>query len=233
MSESNILWYLEKFDLFQKLDMSSISKLGKKTSMLKYKKNDLIFLPEDSKDKIFFLKKGRVKISIFNKQGEEFIKAIIKPGEMFGKLPYVPGSEPSDIAYAIQDTTLCFMTSEEFEELVENDSGLKTEVMKFIGYRLQKLERRVERLSFKDSKQRLIEMMLDFKEDYGKRVGDEFFIDQTLSHREIAALIATSRQTVTKLLNELREKEYIDFNRKKLIIRNLEGLKSELHYKTA
>lgn len=230
MSESNILWYLEKFDLFQKLDMSSISNLAKKSSMLKYKKNDLIFLPEDSKDKIFFLKKGRVKISIFNKQGEEFIKAIIKPGEMFGKLPYVPGSEPSDIAFAIQDTTLCLMTSEEFEELVENDSGLKTEVMKFIGYRLQKLERRVELLSFRDSKQRLIEMMLDFKEDFGKRVGDEFFIDQTLSHREIAALIATSRQTVTKLLNELREKEYIDFNRKKLIIRNLEGLQSELKH---
>lgn len=233
MSESNILWYLEKFDLFQKLDMSSISKLGKKSTMLKYKKNDPISIPEDPKDKIYFLKKGRVKISIFSKQGEEFIKAIIKPGEMFGKLPYAPGSEPTDIAYAIQDTTLCFMTSEEFEELVESDTGLKTEVMKFIAHRLQKLERRVERLSFKNSKQRLIEMMLDFKEDFGKTVGDEIFIDQTLSHREIASLIATSRQTVTKLLNELRGKELIDFNRKKLIIRNLEGLKSELQNNSA
>lgn len=223
MSETNILWYLEKFDFFQKVE--------KKSAMLKFKKNDSIFQLDDSRDKIYFLKKGRAKISVFSKQGEEFIKTIIKPGELFGNLSYVPGSEPLEVAYAIQDTTIYYMNSEEFEELVANDVGLKAEVMKYISSRLQNLELRVERLSLKDSKQRLIEMILDFKEDYGKRVGDEFFIDQTLSHREIAAFIATSRQTVTKLLNELRGKELIDFNRKKLIIRNIEGLKSELDYK--
>ena len=122
------------------------------------------------------------------------------------------------------------MPSEEFEKLIQTDAGLSAEVMKFVSTRLQKLEKRVERLSFKDSKSRLIEMILDFKDDFGKRVGDEYFIDQNLSHKEIAALIATSRQTVTKLLNELRSKGLIDFNRKKIIIRNYKGLLAELVY---
>lgn len=227
---SNILWYLEKFNLFHKLDMSCIAELGKKSSMAKYKKSDAIFIPEELQQNIFFLKKGKVKISTFNKNGEELIKTILKPGEMFGKLPYSPGSEDDDFAYALEECTVCFMPSEEFEELIKSDAGLSAEVMKFVGLRLQKLERRVERLSFKDAKARLIEMILDFNDDYGKKVGNEYFIEQNLSHREIASLVATSRQTVTKLLNELRTKDLIDFNRRKIIIRDIEGLKSELVY---
>ncbi|PKL78815.1 MAG: Crp/Fnr family transcriptional regulator [Ignavibacteriae bacterium HGW-Ignavibacteriae-4] len=227
----NILWYLEKFNLFEKLGMSCLSELGKKSSMVKYKKSDAIFIPDELQKNIFFLKKGKVKVSTYNKEGEELIKTILKPGEMFGKLPYSPGSEDNDYAFAMEECTVCFMPSDEFEKLIQTDAGLSAEVMKFVGMRLQKLERRVERLSFKDSKSRLIEMILDFKEDFGKRVGDEYFIEQTLSHKEIASLIATSRQTVTKLLNELREKELIDFNRKKLIIRDYKGLKAELVYK--
>ncbi|MCB0702605.1 MAG: Crp/Fnr family transcriptional regulator [Candidatus Kapaibacterium sp.] len=226
----NILWYLEKFNLFEKLDMSCLTDIGKKSSMLKFKKNDAIFIPQALNKNVFFLKKGKVKISNFNKEGEEFIKTILKPGEMFGKLPYSPGSGDDDYAYSLGDVTVCFMPSEEFEKLIQTDAGLSAEVMKFVSTRLQKLEKRVERLSFKDSKSRLIEMILDFKDDFGKRVGDEYFIDQNLSHKEIAALIATSRQTVTKLLNELRSKGLIDFNRKKIIIRNYKGLLAELVY---
>ncbi len=230
MTESNILWYLEKFNLFNNLDMSSLNELGKKSCMVKYKKNKPIFIPEDLQKNIFFLKKGRVKISTFNDDGEELIKTILKSGEMFGKLPYSPGSESGDFAYALEECTVCYMPAEDFEKLLSKDNQLSTEVIKFVGVRLQKLERRVEMLSFKDAKARLIEMILDFNRDYGKKVGSEYFIEQTLSHKEIASLIATSRQTVTKLLNELRKKELIDFNRKKIIIRDFDGLKSELVY---
>lgn len=230
MSESNILWYLEKFNLFHKLDMKSLSEIGRNTCMVKFKKNDAVFIPKELQENIFFLKKGKVKISTFNEVGEELIKTILKPGEMFGKLPYSPAQNLNDFAYAMEECTICYMPSEDFEMMIQKDAKLSAEVIKFVGNRLQKLERRVERLSFKDAKARLIEMILDFNEEYGNRIGEEYFIEQNLSHRELASLIATSRQTVTKLLNELREKQLIDFNRHKLIIRNFDGLKSELMY---
>lgn len=230
MSESNILWYLEKFNLFHKLDLNCLSEIGKKSCMVKYKKNAAVFIPKELQKNIFFLKKGKVKISTFNEVGDELIKTILKPGEMFGKLPYSPGADINDYAYALEECTICYMPSEDFEDMIQKDSLLSAEVMKLVGLRLQKLERRVERLSFKDAKARLIEMILDFNEEFGNKIGEEYFIDQNLSHREIASLIATSRQTVTKLLNELREKDLIDFNRRKMIIRNFDGLKSELMY---
>lgn len=228
MSESNILWHLENFNMFHQLDANSLSELSKRANIQKFSKSQLIFNPNDKHHNIYFLKSGKVKISTFNESKEELIKVILNEGDMFGKLPFAPGSEKNDHAYALDNCTVCFLPSNDFEQIVQENIILNNEVIKLIGKRIQKLERRLEGLSFKDAKTRLIEMIFDFNEDYGNRVGNEYFIDQNLSHRELAALISTSRQTVTKLLNELKDKKLIDFNRKKLIIRNIDGLKSEI-----
>lgn len=227
MSEEQKYWYLENFSLFEKVSMAKLKQIESLTCMTRYKKNEPIYTPEQMENNIFFLKKGKVKISTYTNDGEEFIKTVLRPGEIFGRLPFSPGSETTDFAYSLGDCIVCYMPAAEFENMVKNDIELNAEVMKFVGYRLKKLERRVENLSFKDSKTRLIELLIDFAEDMGKKVGTEYFIEQNLSHREIASLTATSRQTTTKALNQLREKGLIDFNRKKIIIRDMDALEKE------
>lgn len=227
MSASNILWYLEKLEIFQNLSKESLNQLGAITRMTKFNRSDAIFMPDTLSENTYILKQGKVKISSYNQEGNELIKTILKPGEMFGKFPYFNSESITDYAVAIEDCTICQIPSSAFEKLISTNSELSIEVMKFAGQRLHRLERRVEMLSFKNVKSRLIELLLDFNTEFGKKVGMEHFIEQSLSHREIASLIATSRQTVTKLLNELRERELIDFNRRRIIIRNLDALKSE------
>lgn len=58
----------------------------------------------------------------------------------------------------------------------------------------------------------------------GKKVGQETMIPTTLTHKDIASLTGTSRQTVTTILNELKEKNLINFDRKKILIRDLDKL---------
>lgn len=230
MSVSNEILSLDKFAFFHKIDADSLGELNEKIKVNRYIKSEPIFQPEDIQQNVYFLKSGQIKISSFNDEKEELIKAILKPSDLFGKLSFLPGSEHSDYAIAMEDCTVCFMRSDDFEQLLQKDNSLNAELMKLVGKRIKRLERRLEGLSFYDAKTRLIEMILDLNEDSGNRIGEEYFIDQKLSHRELAALISTSRQTVTKLLNELREKKLIDFNRRKLIIRNYDGLKSETIY---
>jgi CRP-like cAMP-binding protein len=227
MSESRIFENFGALGLLDKLDLSGLSR---RANLKKFGKGKPIFEPKEPQKSVFFLKKGTVKISAFNKVGEELIKAILKPGDMFGKMPFVPGSEINDCAFAVEDCVVCCMPVKEFERALKADRALNAEVIALIGRRVRKLERRLEGLSFRDARSRLIEAILDFNEDYGYKIGEEYFIDQNLSHRELAALIATSRQTVTKVLNELRGKKLIDFDRRKLIIRNFSGLKSEIMY---
>jgi len=102
---------------------------------------------------------------------------------------------------------------------------LSFKVLKLIGLRLMKLERKLELLVFKDARTRIIEFLKDAAAWKGKKVGFETMIPTRLTHKDIASLTGTSRQTVTTILNDLKEKNLINFDRKKILIRDLENLK--------
>ena len=74
---------------------------------------------------------------------------------------------------------------------------------------------------------RVIDFIIYLVENNGRRVGFEWTIDQFFPHREIASIIGSSRQTVTVTLNELRNKNIIYFDRKRLIVRDMEKLVQE------
>ena len=70
-----------------------------------------------------------------------------------------------------------------------------------------------------------IEFIINELDKNGQRVGYEWVLRNFITHQEIANLTATSRQTVTTLLNDLRNENIIAFNRKRLLIRDLDKLK--------
>jgi len=86
--------------------------------------------------------------------------------------------------------------------------------------KLQRIARNLESLTFKDSSTRVIEFLTGYAEEYGKKIGNEIFIKTTFTHQDIANLTATSRQTVTTVMNNLKDKKIIDFSRNKIIVRN-------------
>ena len=71
---------------------------------------------------------------------------------------------------------------------------------------------------------RIIEFLKDAAAWKGEKVGFETMIQTRLTHKDIASLTGTSRQTVTTILNDLKEKNLINFNRKQILIRDLEKL---------
>ncbi|MEM6724145.1 MAG: helix-turn-helix domain-containing protein, partial [Bacteroidota bacterium] len=77
---------------------------------------------------------------------------------------------------------------------------------------------------FKDSRARIVEFLKELADERGQSVGFETVVRGFMTHQEIANLTATSRQTVTTVLNDLRNKNLITFNRRRLLIRDLENL---------
>ena len=99
--------------------------------------------------------------------------------------------------------------------------------MKVMGSRVLEMEQRLESLVFKDSRTRIIEFLKNLAAKKGQRVGYEMLVRKFLTHQEIANLTATSRQTVTTVLNELRNKNILIFNRRRLLIRDMDKLAAE------
>ncbi|MBK9339044.1 MAG: Crp/Fnr family transcriptional regulator [Lewinellaceae bacterium] len=224
------LWHLENIDLVHLL---CPNKLGNADLMARhtqrsYAKGEQFFVPDDLSDRIFFITEGRVKISTMNEDGKEITKAILGKGEVFGELALVGEERRRDWATALEKTITCVVTLEEMRSLMRERSELNLFFMKIFGARQLEMERRLESLVFRDSRSRIVEFLVELTRARGERVGYEWVIRKPITHQEIANLTATSRQTVTTTLNDLRYKKLLTFNRARLLVRDLEGLAEEM-----
>lgn len=221
------MWYLENIDVTgifcpKKISRGDLEEHTHKT----FKKGEYIFLPEEYADRIYFLTQGRVKIGTYSDAGKEITKTILGKGEVFGELALVGENKRRDFAFAMEDSVICILSVPEARNLMRERNGLSLFLMSIMGSRMLEMEQRLESLVFKDSRTRIIEFLYDLGTQKGQRVGYEMLVRKFLTHQEIANLTATSRQTVTTVLNELRNKNILTFNRRRLLIRDMDALAS-------
>ncbi|WP_155212444.1 Crp/Fnr family transcriptional regulator, partial [Fulvivirga aurantia] len=220
------LWFLEDVDLFSVLCPRKVGAMEEKYPMSAYKKNEFIYFTNEKAKYIYMIAEGRVKIGHYTEDGKEVVKAILSKGEIFGELALTGEETREDFAQSLDDnTSVCPMGIEDMKNLMLEDKELSFKIYKLIGLRIRKLERKIESLVFKDARTRIIEFLKDAAEWKGKKVGFETMIPTRLTHKDIANLTGTSRQTVTTILNELKEQNLINFDRRKILIRDLEKLK--------
>jgi CRP/FNR family transcriptional regulator, cyclic AMP receptor protein len=225
MPNTAALWYFESVNLYNILCPHKVKKMGEKHEFVKYKRQQFIYMPDDSATHIYMIVGGKVKIGHYLEGGEEVLSAILTTGEIFGELGMAGEEKRVDFAQAMEETVICPLTIEELKLLMYENKELSFKILKLIGLRIMKLERKLELLVFKDARTRVIEFLKDAAEWKGKKVGSETQIQTSLTHKDIASLTGNSRQTVTTILNDLKEQNLINFNRKQILIRDLNSLR--------
>jgi CRP-like cAMP-binding protein len=228
MSENKTIWFLENIDVGGIFCPKKVEQTVVDNRIKEYKKDDYIYLPDEESDKIYFIHQGRIKIGSYADNGKEITKAILAKGQVFGELAMIGEDKRRDYALAVEETSLCVVSSEEMKNMIKDHSSLSMFFMKMMGSKVIEMENRLESLVFKDSRSRIIEYLVELVEKNGQRVGYEWVVRNFITHQEIANLTATSRQTVTTVLNELRSGEILTFNRKRLLVRDMDKLKSEI-----
>lgn len=225
--ENQSLWYLENIDV---TGMFCPTKIGDNKNHIAndYKKGEYIYLPEEDSNKIYFVFEGRVKIGTFNENGKEITKAILGKGEVFGELAAVGEKKRRDFALTMEKSTVCILPVTDIKSMIKENSGLSAFLMNLMGKKMIETEQRLESLVFKDSRSRIVEFLHNLTIKKGQRVGFEMVVRNFITHQEIANMTATSRQTVTTILNELRNANILTFDRRRLLIRDMKKLKAEI-----
>jgi len=215
------LWFFEDVNLFKILCPHKYKAFKKGHSFDKYGKSDYIYFEQDQSNKVYLIEKGKVKIGYYCEDGEEVVKAILTRGELFGEKAILGEDRRNEFAQSIDDhTIICPIGVQTLYELMRNNQSFSLKIYKFIGLKLQKLERRLQILLFKDAKTRLKEFLDELCTEYGyncEKTGN-MVIKHPFTQKDIATLIGTSRPTLNILLNELKEEHYIDFKRKEIRI---------------
>lgn len=223
-SESK-LWYLEQINIFRDLGPEDLERVDKVSSLKTLEKGKFIYFPEEPSKVVFLLKQGRVKIGSYSEEGKEIIKAILEPGEIFGELSIAGQEKRVDFAQVLDnDVKICAIHKDEMMRILESMPRLNLKITHLIGLRLQRMERRFESLIFKDAHHRIVDFIKNLALEKGRKVGYEYAVKHKLTHQDMANLTATSRQTVTIVLNELRDQGILDFDRRSIIIHEMEKL---------
>ncbi len=205
-------WFLEGFDLFQKLGKPAMMQMCEILKMEHIEKGKAIELHKKDEKSIYFLKKGTVKISDATSDTTKFI---VKKGNLFGELAlYDKVAAAEEKAIALEECIICYIESNQMEDLMVKHKSLKNGVLKIYGMRIKKLERRLRDLLYKDSYTRITEFIKDYIHEIGDEKNGRIVAKNLLSHKEIANLTNTSRQTVSNILSNLRKDRLIDYNSK-------------------
>ena len=207
------------------------SMMNKELTVLKtksFQKNESIYLPLNQSNHIFVVKEGRVKVGSSSGDDREVIKRVVAKGEFFGALSFIGQDTPNDYAIAMEKTEVYLLTKEEMLALIPDQNMLSQLMIQLLGSRLIDMEARVESMVFRSSRSRVIDFLDKLVERRGQRVGYEMLVRNFFTHQEIANLTATSRQTVTTVLNELKTKNILVFNRSRLLIRDMDLLRAEI-----
>ncbi len=167
-------------------------------------------LTNSDKKSIFFLKKGTMKIvDATNKT----TKYIVKKGNIFGELSlYDERVAKEEHAFALENCIVCYIETEMMEQLMRKHKSLKNGILKIYGLRINKLERRLQDLLYKDSTTRIKEFIIDYLKEFGEEKNNKIVAKNLLTHKDISNLTNTSRQTVNNVMINLRKEDVINYN---------------------
>ena len=215
---SERLWYLKSCDLFQQLSPEQLSTLESRCRVRKYPRSSPIYLPSDHADGVLLLAEGRVKIGSFTEEGKQTILAFIEPGELFGELSLMGTPEREEYAEAVDKSTIILIPNDAVQQLLAQNPSVSMGVTKLFGLRRQRVERRLKYLLFRSNRERLVHLLLELAEQYGKQTPEGLELRIKLSHQDLASIVGSTRETVTVVLGELQSEGQLKLGRRKIVL---------------
>lgn len=194
-------------------------------TIIELDKHEAIYKEGADSDRIYFVKRGRVKIVTNGEDDKEVLKSLVLEGELLGEGSIFGEKHRADTAVAMDEgVTLLEMRASNARELLRTNPELSFKVTGQIAQKLRSAEKRLEALTFKNSRTRIIEFLKDTAHRQGRKIGFETLLHPFLTHQDIGNLTTTSRQTVSSVLNELKGDNKIYYDRHRLLIRDLSVL---------
>ena len=225
MYEELKYWYLRDHKLFWALSMSQIKQLCIITGFKKANKGEIIYFSSSDLPRIYLLKKGNIKIVSIDDDGNETIKEILQKGDLFGELSLASDNDVNEYAKVLtEEVSICSFLMSDFEALILKNPDLALSYTKFVGLKMKRLKNNYSNLVSKDAKTRLLTFLSEWAQKEGVFDGNKVTIENYLTQSDIAQIICTSRQTATQLMNELEEKCLIYYNRKQIMIDDIQKL---------
>lgn len=203
---------MSSIPLFMKLPEKALMMLEEILVEREFARGENIF-SEGSESKGFYIvMKGRVKVYKLSVEGKEQILHIGGPKELLGAVSAFSGSPYPAHADAMEKTRVFFFPRKDFLELIQKEPSVVMNMMANFSSRLQHFTRMIEDLSLKEVPGRLAAYLLYLHKHAGR--GDTVEID--ISKGQLASLLGTIPETLSRILRRMSEKGILEVKGRKI-----------------
>jgi len=216
---ANKVNYLAHIQVFRDLTPAELAQMDRQLTMSTCQRGKIFYMPEETGEVLFLLKKGRVQLYRIAPNGKKLVVATLGPGSIFGEMSLVGQGMHNTFAEAADDCILCVMSRADVERLVREKPEVAFRFVEAMGNRLSQLESRLEDIAFKSIPARLAALLLRLDEEQG---GQHMVTGYT--HQDFGDMLGTYRETITQTLNEFKADRLIGIGRKKLFLLNPDAL---------
>ena len=220
--------YLGKIPLFKDLSHEELMDVSKLAKVRNYKKNMIIFLEGEPGEAIYFIISGKVKIYMMTEDGREQILHILQQGNVFAEVVLIDRGVYPASAEVIESGQIGMLMNDDLENYLKTNPDFTLKVLRLVSKRLRLAQIQVRDLALKDTYGRLASMLLMLAKDHGEEIPEGIKIDLPLGRQELASLIGTTRETVTRILGDFKKGKCIELDKQIITIINEEKLKTWL-----
>ena len=210
--------FLRRVPIFGALNEDCLQRVASIMVEKSYSRKSIVFHEGDHGDTLYIIKGGRVKIAKVAIDGREKTLTILQPGDFFGEMAIFDNMPRSATAEAIDnDVRLFGLNKKDFERLIHEFPSIALRIMKDLTRRIRQINQQVEDLAFKDVHGRVsstLFQLLETEED----IAGQTLTRLRMTHQDLANMVGSSRETVTRALNRLQNEGIIAISHQQIQI---------------
>jgi len=211
--------------LFADLAQEDLDALVSHFSRQAYQKGEKLVEAGGPGGSVFIIETGQVRISLPGSDGREVTLAHLGPGDCFGEMSMLDGEPRSAAVTAVDETAVLIGTRDDFMRSIEANPRIAMNLLVMMSTRLRAANEIIESLSFLDVQGRVARLLLDVAQKEGVEVPEGLQIPLPYTRQEMANIVSTSRETLTRVLKNFERLRYLRLMRRKAIILNAPRLR--------
>jgi len=211
---------LRQVPLFDGLATDELSNILRQTVRKTYSKDTILVQENDPGETMYMIMSGKVKVSNVGPDGKEVILSVLGPGEYFGEMTLLDDEPRSATVVTLEPTEMLLLRRRDFMSLLENNVGMLSALLATLSKRLRHANSQIRSLALLDVLGRIAKLLLEIADKDGRKLLDGTVVFRRPTHQEIASMVGTSRETVSRMIGELSRSNLIKISGKDIIIRD-------------
>lgn len=217
---------LHDVPLFAGLDDDDLGRMSELLTESHHPKDSVIVSTSDPGDALYIVAEGDVKVSLSSDNGREIILSMLSAGSFFGEMSIVDGEPRSATVTCITDAHILRLARRDFLQLLRSYPSIAINVMTEMCVRLRRADESIGNLALLDVYGRVARYLLELADEEGDETDDGVMLDKIPTQQHVAALIGTSRETVSRAMSEFQRRGFVEQRGRGLLVRKELDVKS-------